>query len=86
MDSKLALIIEGWKNQATNKGFNIQEAQRRAEICAACPFFTMESKTAKVLNMPTCSKCGCVIAPKTKAMGSSCPIGKWGAIKDENQS
>lgn len=86
MLSKLAQIIEGWKGLATNKGFNIQEAQRRAELCAACPFFDESSHTAKALKMPTCSKCGCVIAAKTKSMTSACPIGKWGPYKDENKS
>lgn len=79
---KLTDIIEAWKSLATGKGFNIQEAQRRAEICAACPFY---NDTLKKVGMATCQKCGCVIAAKTKHMKSSCPIGKWTKF-DENKS
>lgn len=68
---KLSIIIEGWKNVLVGKNFDIQEAQRRAEICAKCPF--MEER----LGLAICTKCGCPLAAKTKSMRSTCPINKW---------
>lgn len=47
--------------------------QSREEICAACP------SRVTFMGMPLCTKCGCLIALKTKIAKSSCPEGKWGA-------
>lgn len=80
---KLSNIIQGWKGLITGTGFNLPEAQRRAEICAACPNFDMDSVIAKTTGNATCKACGCVLAAKTKAMGANCPEGKWKAYKDE---
>ena len=42
------------------------------EICNACDD-----------NMSgVCKHCGCVLAAKTKAEESECPIGKWKTIKE----
>ncbi len=47
-----------------------EEAQRRFEICKACP---------ELIKLTTqCKKCGCVMAGKVKLSKASCPIGKWG--------
>lgn len=79
--SKLVEIIEGWKNLATGNGFNIAEAQRRAELCVQCPFI---SHLTAMSNVPSCGKCGCVLAAKTRSMKSSCPIGTWGPYEDKS--
>ena len=46
--------------------------KRRMAICQACPFAAV-GKTKKFF----CSKCGCVLAGKTRIQGETCPVGKW---------
>ena len=46
-----------------------EEAERRYDICQACPELIQLTKT--------CKKCGCFMSAKTKLEKASCPIGKW---------
>lgn len=72
---KLKLIIQGWTNWLIDKISDIKyknEFDARMEICNACDD-----------NMSgVCKHCGCVLAAKTKAEESECPIGKWKTIKE----
>lgn len=45
------------------------EADKRLDICKACP------ELIKLTNQ--CKKCGCLMNLKTKLKGATCPIGKW---------
>jgi hypothetical protein len=45
------------------------EAEKRFEICKACP------ELIKLTSQ--CKKCGCFMAAKTKLLAATCPIGKW---------
>lgn len=49
-----------------------ERARKRMAICQACPF-AAGGKTKKFI----CSKCGCVLAGKTRLAGAKCPEGKW---------
>ena len=76
--SKLTNIIDGWLADIGAKSFNIEEATRRAQICAECPH------NQEVLKLSLCEKCGCLLSKKTKAMQAECPIGKWGKYEDKS--
>jgi hypothetical protein len=45
----------------------------RLAICRTCEFWNN--------NHQRCAKCGCVAAVKFSLASSSCPIGKWEAVK-----
>ena len=45
------------------------EAERRYDICKACPELIDLTKQ--------CKQCGCMMALKTKLQHASCPINKW---------
>ena len=49
-----------------------ETAQQRMTICQNCPHATGGKETKYF-----CSKCGCVLAGKTKLHKASCPVGKW---------
>lgn len=49
-----------------------ETVQKRMDLCQACPY-AVGGKTKKYF----CSKCGCVLAGKTRISGESCPVGKW---------
>lgn len=52
-----------------------EKAQKRLNICKACPHLN------KVLN--NCKKCGCFVAYKTKYKQEACPEGYWKAEETE---
>lgn len=63
--------VRPWDLLNPNKEKVSDEAQkRRMDICKSCPFFI------KITGQ--CSKCGCLMAGKTKLADASCPINKWG--------
>lgn len=45
------------------------EAEKRYNICKACPEFIDLTKQ--------CKQCGCVMLLKTKLARATCPISKW---------
>ena len=70
--SKLKEIIDGWGNYVfPNPKIEIA-AKARARICSDC----MYNDGSK------CTKCGCVLAAKTRSPNSVCPLKKWGRIKN----
>lgn len=44
-------------------------ANKRYEICKACPEFIKITKQ--------CKRCGCFMAAKTKLESAKCPLNKW---------
>jgi hypothetical protein len=46
-----------------------EEAERRYDICKACPELIDLTKQ--------CKQCGCFMAMKTKVSKATCPLGKW---------
>ncbi len=46
-----------------------EEAERRFDICKACPQL--------VELTSTCKECGCFMYMKTKLEPATCPLGKW---------
>lgn len=46
-----------------------EDADKRFEICKACPELIQLTKQ--------CKKCGCMMAAKTKLKNAVCPLGKW---------
>ena len=53
--------------------------RHRTRLCAGCDFSLPPE------DNPSCSQCGCFINIKTGWASESCPIGKWGAL-NQNQS
>ncbi len=49
-----------------------ETVRARMAVCQACPLAVV-GKTKKFV----CSKCGCVLAGKTRMAGEKCPVGKW---------
>lgn len=47
-------------------------SEKRLSICNECEFY----------SGARCSKCGCQMRVKTTLATSSCPIGKWDAIRE----
>jgi hypothetical protein len=45
------------------------EANKRLDICKACP------ELIKLTHQ--CKRCGCLMNLKTKLKDATCPIGKW---------
>lgn len=52
--------------------------KERMEICRVCPF-NSKIKDPKAL-IESCTKCGCPLVTKTKALTVGCPEGKWQPI------
>ena len=50
-------------------------AEERMNICKSCEHF--------IFKKTVCSKCGCLMALKTKIRGSSCPVGKWKPVQNK---
>jgi hypothetical protein len=46
-----------------------QEAEKRMDICKACPFL--------IKATTQCQKCGCIMHLKTKLKNATCPVGNW---------
>lgn len=75
MSDKKFGLMDAALAELTGNAQYVDEGTRikRLETCAACP------KLIKLTNQ--CSECGCFVKAKTRYAESSCPIGKWGAVK-----
>ena len=51
--------------------------QERLSACESCEFFLKLSRN--------CIKCGCFMDAKTGLPHATCPVGKWGASKAEDE-
>lgn len=80
--SKLATILNGWKNLVFQSEEVEKIAIKRLEICVGsdtkekCPFFSTK-------HYDHCRLCGCPIDAKVRSMTNTnrCSIGKWDAYK-----
>lgn len=50
------------------KGETSTLSEQRMQICKPCQFYSRWGR---------CSRCGCVLAVKTRVPSMKCPIGKW---------
>ena len=69
---KLKARLNQLENAALSKIADVADdelAERRMEICRACPFY--------VALTHQCRKCGCIMNLKTKIRDAKCPEGKW---------
>ncbi|TXG83972.1 MAG: hypothetical protein E6R13_03485 [Spirochaetes bacterium] len=77
-------IVEGIKNNMFKKEHIEAEAALRWAICKACPVLDMKGdKCLAPGTQPCCGDCGCSLAFKTRSLSSSCPLGHWNALMDE---
>lgn len=82
-------IINGWTNYLIGPDKStLNEAKRRASICADCPIATKGLHTAvlpdfsiKEIQGMYCDEkkggCGCPLSPAVRSKNYKCPKGKW---------
>lgn len=85
-------IIEGWRNllipPKEMKVLIENVAQERRAICNTCPYNSSNAKKDGYITIRMdehCIKCGCPLASKTTALSSSCPLGFWTALTNEDE-
>lgn len=80
--------IKGVTQGLINSIFIKQEVERVAEernnICLACEFHSDKNETIRPDTH--CTKCGCNLHIKQRAMGYGCEEGKWHPVTDEKTS
>lgn len=77
-------IINGWTNLLNKKKHVEEIASKRKEICSNCEH---NSKFYKTLRFDEhCMECGCTLSAKVRSLESECPIGKWLAVKIDNNN
>ena len=81
--SKSKEIIEGWKNVIIKKEHVERIAGARRNICNTCEFHSKFHETNRADDH--CTACGCPLMSKTRSLSSSCPKGKWGSVRIENE-
>lgn len=85
--SQIKQIVEGWTNVVFKKDDVETLAAKRLEICEACEWHSKNNNTAKIKRPDDhCTKCGCPLMSKTRCVSCACPIEKWQAEKEENDS
>ena len=83
-DIVLKNIIDGFAGLAFPNEKTEVLANRRAEICAVCPFavsngiynIVADNRTKQIQGMK-CTKCGCNLSAKVRSVNDYCPEGKW---------
>ena len=84
--NNLDQIFEGIKNNVIKKEHVEQIADIRWADCSVCEHLDTDGKDCAVNGtQPCCSKCGCSMGLKIRALSSSCPIGKWKAVVTKEQ-
>ena len=86
--SNIGQITEGLKNKIFKQEHVEEVAKTRWNECYKCEHLdSVGDKCAISATKPCCGKCGCSIGLKIRALSSSCPVGKWGAVvgKEENK-
>jgi hypothetical protein len=81
-------IYEGWRNNlfppSHIKELIRETAERRINICLACPHHSKNHKTP-LRPDDHCTHCGCTLAAKTKCLSCSCPLDRWMALMTEDE-
>lgn len=83
--SKVNDILNGWGNYFKGSDpATLEEAKRRAEICAKCPFMKKGKHAAILPDMQIkeiegyyCGKCKCPISTIVRSKDYKCPDGRW---------
>lgn len=85
--SQIQQIVEGWKNVVFKKDDVEAVARLRMEICDACSYSSKNKPKSEKTIRPDihCTNCGCPLISKTRCMSCECPIGRWGAVKTEEE-
>ena len=79
-----AQILEGIKNNVFKSEHIEEAAAQRWAICLNCPFLDKEGGSCLIKGTaPCCSKCGCSLKYKARALSSECPVGNWDALMHE---
>lgn len=79
-DNKI-LILSGIYRRIFKNDFVEVVAKSRKDICKSCSSYG--GKCLVPYSGKCCGECGCVIEYKIRSLGSECPLGKWGVVKDE---
>lgn len=87
----LGQIYEGWKNhllpEERMKEFIEYVSQERMDICKQCDEHSHNKKGYITLRPDAhCAECGCTLSAKTKCLSCECPLKKWGAVDEPNNS
>ena len=83
-------IYDGIKNSIFKKEDVEEIAQQRLLICMKCALYDVQGVGCMVKGtQPCCNEklggCGCSLSLKTRALSSSCPIGRWKAELTEEE-
>jgi hypothetical protein len=79
-------ILEGIQNSIFSKQDVEIIAEKRMSICEGCVNLDTNGNHCLVPGtQPCCSKCGCKLAWKTRALSSECPIGNWKAEVSQDE-
>jgi hypothetical protein len=85
-------ILEGITNKVFKKEHVEIIAEQRMKICLQCPFIDVKGSSCMVPGtQPCCSKCGCSLSIKTRALSARCgdeENPKWEELiseEEENQ-
>ena len=75
-------ISDGWVNLIRSYGKGLPQpiremAEKRAEICKACPHLVKASIRLIKRHPLQCDICGCVFPVIAYAKNKKCPLGKW---------
>lgn len=78
-------ILDGFTNYAFPNKRVEEIAQRRASICAECPYAkysgaietVTSGETNKQIKGMYCDVCGCGLSAKIRSVSSWCPKNKW---------
>lgn len=75
-------ILEGWKNYMDKSEVVEAIAEKRAAMCASCPFakqgklLTFVKDTLTEVQGLYCDQCGCPLSAKIRS-SDVCPLDKW---------
>lgn len=69
LKERAAEVAEETASKIKDRVAEPEVAQKRIEICIACPSLIQITKT--------CKECGCFMAAKTKLKNAECPLKKW---------
>lgn len=76
-------ILEGIKNSIFPKEEIEAIAAERLSVCKACFYHSSNAKSRGYITRRSddhCTHCSCPLLTKTRALSTSCPINKWGAV------
>jgi formylmethanofuran dehydrogenase subunit E len=79
------LILQGAQRYLFKTKFVEKVSAYRMEICNECDELDTKGNNCVLKgSQPCCSNCGCSLAFKTRSLSSECPLGKWGALENDD--